>query len=159
MKTWVIARGPDKAKVLGEAEALAETLRAGDGVVLRGDAGDMHIDSLPDRSVSIIVLQDSENCVHVIDERVTQFMILAVGLDSGAQAVRLSQGMQELGAVAVLSKEGVRLFPKDTTLDKCRTVIIDYPTHDAEIRSIGFDSETYFGFMSSKKLSGKRLLT
>lgn len=158
MKTWVIARGPDKQKVLQQAQEVAEQLRKGEGVIMVCDAGNNHIDSIPDRSVTVVALQDDSYHIHVVDERKTQFMVLAVGLQSEAQAVRMSQGMQELGSVAVITKNGTRLFPEDAKLEECRTVIIEYPSKDAEIVSMTFDSEAYYGWLSSKKLSGRKLV-
>lgn len=157
MKTWIIARGPDNERVIKGALEAAESIRKGEGVVVVNDAKNYHIDTLPDRSVSILCLQDDYYDLHVIDERKSRFVILALGVDSAEQALRLTQGMQELGPVAVMGKSGIKTFPEGTPPEECYTVIVDYPSPDNEIKHIVLDSEAYYGWLPSRKLSGKKI--
>ena len=149
MKKWVIARGPDKAQTLARARELAQP--NGQGILVEETAGDIRVENLPDGSVTLIYLYDKDFALHVIDENATRFMILALGIGSSAEAARLSQGMQELGTVAILTSTGFTTFPEGEDPEKCHTVIIDYPTKDTEVLHIVSDREAYYGWIKSRK--------
>ena len=149
MKKWVIARGPDKMKALEMAKAKVQP--NGQGILVEETAGDIRAEDLPDGSVTLIYLHDKDFALHVIDENATRFMILALGVASSSEAVRLSQGMQELGSVAILTSKGFQTFPEGEDPEKCHTVIIDYPTKDTEVLHIVSDREAYYGWIKSRK--------
>ena len=156
MKKWVIARGPDKDKALEKASELARP--KGKGKLVNQVAGNIELEKLEDGSVTLVYLKDKDYAVHVVDETYTRFMILAIGINSSAEAVRLSQGMQELGTVAVLSTKGFTTFPEGEDPDKCHTVIIDYPSEDTEVIHMVSDAEAYFGWIKSRKHYSKRVI-
>ena len=157
MKTWIIVRGPDKEQALKEATAKAVELRKGKGVIMVSDALAWNIDHLPRDSVTVIYLQDKEADMHIVSEDHTRYMIFAIGINSSAQAVRLTQGMQELGTVAVLGKVP-QTFPEGEDPFKCHTVIIDYPTEDTEVVHLMFDSEAYYGWVNPRKFQPRKIL-
>lgn len=159
MRTFILVRGPDRTLALASVEHLVRSIKKKEGIVVVSPTGNVHIDDLKEGSVTVIPLQDEDSLVHVIDEAKTRYTVIAVGPEASLNAQRAVNHMKGKGSVGWVSGLEIKTFPEGTPVQNCHTVVIEYPSSDTEVKTITFDAESYYGGLSSKKLSGKKIRT
>lgn len=158
MRTFILVRGPVREASLKSVEDLVRSIRKKEGIVVISPTDDLHIDNLKEGSVTVIPLQDEDSVVHVIDEAVTRYTVIAVGPEASLNAERAVKNLQNKGSVAWVKGLEVKTFPEGISIAHCHSVVIEYPSPDTEVKTIMFDSQSYYGGLSNRKLSGRKLV-
>lgn len=145
MRHWLLAFGPDGAKIIRQAELIAQRLRRGSGIITVG-ASKHHIDDLPANSVMIVRLYSVEEKIFEFSEETLTEVVFDFYNSAHAKDC------------AVITRDLRLKLPEGVEAGKVERLVVELEPDDQVTRQIRWSVDHYYPTLTAKKLSGKKFI-